>query len=107
MSEACTSTPCPEPGEATSRPSTRMQAPVVTGLSRSSAIFCKSTTTCMFATHDPSFRAMKATFLFPRLVRTQPLTTTSESTAPDFRISTILCVFILSVLILFQGIFSN
>jgi len=30
---------------------------------------------------------MKATFLFPRLVRTQPLTTTSESTAPDFRIS--------------------
>ena len=71
-----------------------MQAPVVTGLSSSSAIFARSTTTCILFTHDPSFRAMNATFLFPRLVRTQPLTTMSVSTTPDFKISTILCVFI-------------
>lgn len=70
---ACTSTPCPAPGEATRRPSTRRQAPVVTGLSCSSEILARSTTTCILPTHDPSFRAMNATFLLPRLVRTQPL----------------------------------
>ena len=71
-----------------------MQAPVVMGLSCSSVIFDRSTTTCMLFTHDPSFMAMKATFLLPRLVRTQPLTTMSLSTTPDLRISAILCVFI-------------
>ncbi len=53
---ACTSTRCPDPSDSTSRPSTRMQAPVVIGLSCSSSNFERSTTTCMFATHDPSFR---------------------------------------------------
>lgn len=86
--------PLPRPERLHEPSSTRMQAPVVMGLSSSSPNFERSTTTCMFATHDPSFRAMNATFLFPRLVRTHPLTTMSVSTTPDFRISTILCVFI-------------
>jgi hypothetical protein len=38
---------------------------------------------------------MNATFLLPRLVRTQPLTVMSLPTAPDFRISAILCVFMI------------
>ena len=48
----------------------------------------------MLATHEPSFRAMKATFLLPRLVRTHPLTVTSQSTASDLINSTIRSVFI-------------
>ncbi len=103
MRRACTSTPCPEPGEATNRPSTRMQAPVVTGLSVSSAISARSTTTWILPTHEPSFKAMNATFLLPRLVRTQPFTTMSVSTTPDFRISAILCVFMTMMLCLFPN----
>jgi hypothetical protein len=47
----------------------------------SSGITFRSTTNCRLLMVEPSLRAMKATFLLPRLLRTQPITVISLSEA--------------------------
>ena len=75
------STAWPLPIEATRTPLAHNEAPACMRASFSSGMTFRSMTSCRLLMVEPSLRAMKATFLLPRLLRTQPITVISLSEA--------------------------
>ena len=97
ISEAWISTAWPLPCDSTSCPFTAREAPVVMRLRSSSSNSSVLATIWILLMVEPSFRAMNFTCLLPRLVRTQPLASTSRPGSEASR-ALILVLFTVSII---------